>query len=605
MAIEMPLAFFSYARDDSQFALQLAKDLKSSGVSVWLDQLDIRPGQRWDKAVEHALAGCPSVLAILSPSSVSSTNVMDEVSFALEEGKVLIPILHRECKIPFRLRRLQYVDFRAEYGTGLRDLLNVMGVDQNVESVAAASESTAWTEETRRAEEERNRPEGGTEQQRKVAEEQQRREEQERRVAEARGGAQEEGRKAEEARGAEADAVQRRELRPGEPTPPQVGFLVQRGGEARPVRVGLILALAVSVLVVLLAWLGSRVLNHSRTGSPMPVIEQFAVAPASIHTGDTARLNWSVRGAARVTIEPGIGAMPASGGFSIFPTQTTTYEIKALGDGGTGSAKATVSVTSPPEPRTVLSLTAAPSRLAGPGGPVVLSWSVTGATAASIDHGIGEVPSSGRLTVQPKETTTYTLTARGPPGDRTTTATVEVGTRPTAPAEPPVIRLWAESAIVEYGQNAILHWNVINATRTSVDWGLGPQPFRGTKSIPVFGPSTWTLTAYGSGGTRTAEVTVNVRPAPGARQDSASGGHTRPLPAGRFGHFYKHLFTTKVPQPRFEVTLGELPDGLVLFSNGVLNGTPTRAGEFIFTVRAINDSTSEAAAFSIHIDPPQ
>jgi len=127
MAVETPFAFFSYSRDDSQFALQLATDLKASGFPVWLDQLDIRPDQRWDKAVEDALANCPRMLVILSPSSVGSTNVLDEVSFALEEQKIVIPVLHRECKIPFRLRRVQYVDFRGEYATGLRNLLRVMG----------------------------------------------------------------------------------------------------------------------------------------------------------------------------------------------------------------------------------------------------------------------------------------------------------------------------------------------------------------------------------------------------------------------------------------------------------------------------------------------
>jgi uncharacterized RDD family membrane protein YckC len=130
MAVETPFAFFSYARDDAQFALQLAKDLKARGFPVWLDQLDIRPGQRWDKAVEDALASCPRMLVILSPSSVASTNVMDEVSFALEEQKTLIPVLHRDCKIPFRLRRVQYADFRGGYDTGLRDLLRVMGTQQ-------------------------------------------------------------------------------------------------------------------------------------------------------------------------------------------------------------------------------------------------------------------------------------------------------------------------------------------------------------------------------------------------------------------------------------------------------------------------------------------
>jgi hypothetical protein len=40
-----------------------------------------------------------------------------------------------------------------------------------------------------------------------------------------------------------------------------------------------------------------------------------------------------------------------------------------------------------------------------------LSWSVIGATAAEIDHGIGRVSPKGDLMISPSITTTYSLTA--------------------------------------------------------------------------------------------------------------------------------------------------------------------------------------------------
>jgi hypothetical protein len=95
---------------------------------VWIDQLDIAPGQRWDRAVEDALAKCLQLVVVLSPAAVESTNVMDEVSLALEEGKTVVPVIHRQCKIPFRLRRLQYVDLSLNYSAGLDRLLETLGV---------------------------------------------------------------------------------------------------------------------------------------------------------------------------------------------------------------------------------------------------------------------------------------------------------------------------------------------------------------------------------------------------------------------------------------------------------------------------------------------
>jgi photosystem II stability/assembly factor-like uncharacterized protein len=130
VALAAPAAFFSYSREDSEFALKLAADLKAAGAKVWLDQLDIHPGDRWDRAVEDALIHSPRLLVILSPASVNSTNVMDEVSFALEEKKTVIPVMHKDCTVPFRLRRVHYADFRQDYACGLRELLKIMAPGQ-------------------------------------------------------------------------------------------------------------------------------------------------------------------------------------------------------------------------------------------------------------------------------------------------------------------------------------------------------------------------------------------------------------------------------------------------------------------------------------------
>lgn len=55
MANEQQTAFISYARQDSsEFALQLAEDLKAAGAALWLDQLHIVGGELWDNPVQQA-----------------------------------------------------------------------------------------------------------------------------------------------------------------------------------------------------------------------------------------------------------------------------------------------------------------------------------------------------------------------------------------------------------------------------------------------------------------------------------------------------------------------------------------------------------------------
>jgi hypothetical protein len=115
--------FFSYARADAQFALRLAEDMRGAGVDLWIDQLDIPVGAQWDRAVEDALKSCPRLLIILSPTSTASQNVMDEASFAIEQNKQILPVLFQHCDIPFRLKRLQYLDFTSDYDQAFTKLL--------------------------------------------------------------------------------------------------------------------------------------------------------------------------------------------------------------------------------------------------------------------------------------------------------------------------------------------------------------------------------------------------------------------------------------------------------------------------------------------------
>ncbi|MBN8790556.1 MAG: toll/interleukin-1 receptor domain-containing protein, partial [Terrimonas sp.] len=125
----MPDKFFiSYSRVDTPFVLKLANDLKNAGVNIWLDQLDIPPGAHWDNAIEAALNSATCVLAIISPQSMESKNAMDEISFALEQDKKVIPVLLTNTETPFRLRRLQRIDFTGEYEKGVNQLLKAIHI---------------------------------------------------------------------------------------------------------------------------------------------------------------------------------------------------------------------------------------------------------------------------------------------------------------------------------------------------------------------------------------------------------------------------------------------------------------------------------------------
>ena len=125
--------FISYSRVNSEFVVRLAKDLKAAGYDIWLDQLDIAKGARWDDAIEGAVEKSSTFMIVLAPESIESQNVKDELSYAIDSGKHILPVVIRPCKIPLRLRRFQYVDFTDKpYKESLADIKRLLSSTQRI-----------------------------------------------------------------------------------------------------------------------------------------------------------------------------------------------------------------------------------------------------------------------------------------------------------------------------------------------------------------------------------------------------------------------------------------------------------------------------------------
>ena len=102
--------FLSYSRSDEHLALRIAKALRSRGVAMWVDQLDIRPSEHWDRAIERAVRDCRGLVVIISPRSIASDNVADEISYAIEHRKSVLPVMIEKCSLPLRITRMHVID---------------------------------------------------------------------------------------------------------------------------------------------------------------------------------------------------------------------------------------------------------------------------------------------------------------------------------------------------------------------------------------------------------------------------------------------------------------------------------------------------------------
>lgn len=159
-------------------------------------------------------------------------------------------------------------------------------------------------------------------------------------------------------------------------------------------------------------------------------------------------------------------------------TQTVTTRFKV------GIASTTVAVA---KPSAELSASAAQVNC---GDGSQLKWSSSDAPRVEITP-VGPVAASGEQAVQPKQSTTYQLTAVGPGGRATSSTTVNVNTAvqadlQLAPAEVHYKRVGDK--VVEEGSTA-LNWTASNASTVSIDQ-LGTVDPNGSRTLPIT-PSEW------------------------------------------------------------------------------------------------------------------
>lgn len=125
--------FLSYSSHDKAIVWRLAKDLKDAGIHVWLDQWEIKVGDPITQKIQEGLKTCDYLAVWLTFSSVSSQWVQREWGAKYHEeisnGKVIIlPLLAESCELPPLLRDKRYADFRCDYQSGLKELLEVFNV---------------------------------------------------------------------------------------------------------------------------------------------------------------------------------------------------------------------------------------------------------------------------------------------------------------------------------------------------------------------------------------------------------------------------------------------------------------------------------------------
>lgn len=109
--------FISYSRRDQEFVTRLASDLNAQVANVWFDQSTIQLGQKWHDEIMDGIRECKAFILVLSPDSMESNYVREEVNKALELGKTIFPVIYRPAKwkgqFEALVKEVQTLDLRS------------------------------------------------------------------------------------------------------------------------------------------------------------------------------------------------------------------------------------------------------------------------------------------------------------------------------------------------------------------------------------------------------------------------------------------------------------------------------------------------------------
>ena len=232
---------------------------------------------------------------------------------------------------------------------------------------------------------------------------------------------------------------------------------------------------------------------------------------------------------------------------------------------------------------------------------VTLKWNSQNADQVNINPGIGEVENNGSVEVSPTSSTTYTITATGPGGTVSSTQTIVVSETPVEQPKPaPTIDFSANpGSIVESG-SADLVWNSDNATKVTIDQGIGEVSLDGAVTVWPQVTTTYAIVATGDGGTALGQVTVTVT------EVAAKPAPTVTLSTNRttigYGTSYTSAVltwsTTDATQIAFNPSIGNVN------LNGSATVQPASTTTYTLTATGPGGTASKKVTINVQTPPP-
>jgi len=362
---------------------------------------------------------------------------------------------------------------------------------------------------------------------------------------------------------------------------------------------------------------GGKGSSSSPSGTAAPTVSTFTVSAATITSGSSTTLSWTVSNASSVSIDHGVGTVTGSS-VSVSPTATTIYTLTATNSAGSTSATITVTVnaalvapsglaysTNPAVYTVGVAIT--PNTPSSSGG-AISSYSVSPTLPAGLSLNTATGIISGTPTAA-SVSAAYTVTASNSAGSTTATVSIVVNAVLAAPSglaystNPAVYTVGVAitpntpssngGIVSSYGVSPTLPAGLSLNTTTGIISGTPTATSASTA---------YTVTANNAAGSATATVTITISAALTAPSGLTYSANPAVYTVGA-------AITPNTPNSSGGTVSSysispALPAGLSLnTTTGSISGTPTAtAATTAYTVMANNAAGSTTAAVRLTVN---
>jgi hypothetical protein len=117
--------FISHSHKDQESVDRIAARLEAEGHDVWMDRLQLKPGDNFQQKIQDGLSDADVLLVVLSENSFKSQWVQREFSMIALQEEVskrqqrIIPIKIDDVPVPSYIAHLYYLDFSQDFASGL------------------------------------------------------------------------------------------------------------------------------------------------------------------------------------------------------------------------------------------------------------------------------------------------------------------------------------------------------------------------------------------------------------------------------------------------------------------------------------------------------